>query len=96
MSDERRVKERRAVDRRRGERRKPKLPVPVAGPPSPPLPEDGAAAFTAQLIGQGGEKRGLKGGKPVLDKARHAYVEAEWTGPNDRRLKAGKIAKTEV
>lgn len=49
--------------------------------------------FSAQLLGQGGQKRGLKGGKPVLDTARSAYLEAEWSGPDDRRLSAGRLMK---
>ena len=100
---ERRAKDRRKSDRRSNDRRKAggsNLPVPVSGParPSPIQPREdvAAAAFAAQLMGQEGEKRGLRGGKPVLDKARSAYLEAEWTGPKDRRLRVGKIAKTEI
>jgi hypothetical protein len=50
-------------------------------------------AFSAQVLGQSGHKRGLKGGKPVLDTARSAYLEAEWSGPDDRRLSAGRLMK---
>ena len=55
-----------------------------------------AAALAAQLLGQGGQKRGLKGGPPVIKGARAAYLEAEWSGPNDRRKPAGKITRTEI
>jgi hypothetical protein len=92
MSDpvERRSKQRRKADRRDGDRRKSAtLPAVVSS-------DAADAAFAAQLLGQGGEKRGLKGGQPVLEKARRAYLDAEWTGPKDRRLRAGKLAKTEV
>lgn len=54
------------------------------------------ADFAAHVFGQPGRKRGLKGGPPVLQQARAAYLEAEWSGPNDRRTRAGRITKTEV
>jgi hypothetical protein len=93
---ERREKERRTADRRRAERRTAgKPPAPLARPAaSGDAP--GAAAFTAQLIGQDGAKRGLRGGPPVLQQARSSYLEAEWKGPSDRRRPAGKSAKTDV
>lgn len=91
---------RRAYDRDR--RAAPKdagaaLPVPVEparrhAPPSPP-PAD--AAFNAQLYG-GGPRRGLKGGSETLENARATYLGAEYSGPNDRRPKAGLIRKTEI
>ena len=73
------------------------LPVLVSGQPDT-RPHGRAGrprdeAFSAQVLGQGGQKRGLKGGKPVLDGARSAYLEAEWSGPDDRRLSAGRIMK---
>jgi hypothetical protein len=48
-------------------------------------------AFEAQVLGQSGQRRGLKGGQPVLDAARAAYLDAEWRGAGDRRLPAGAI-----
>jgi hypothetical protein len=89
---ERRVKERRRGDRRR---KSAKPPVQAAAPAAP---EDlgGGAAFAAQVMGQDGVRRGLRGGPPVLKQARSAYLEAEWTGPADRRRRAGKTAKTDV
>ena len=96
LEPERRAKERRRANRRRGDRSKSgKLPV-AAAPPAAPETPGGAAAFTAQLIGQEGVKRGLRGGPPVLEQARSAYLETEWRGPADRRRRAGKAAKTEV
>ena len=75
------------------------LPVPV----EPPAAEAAAprsrraafAAFAAQILG-GGQKRGLRGGPETLEKARSTYLETEWSGPADRRLRSGRITKTEV
>jgi hypothetical protein len=73
------------------------LPMVIEPQPSPPRSRRAAlAAFAAQLMGQGGQKRGLRGGPETLDRARTAYLEAEWSGPSDRRLSAGRITKTEI
>jgi len=108
---ERRAGDRRVQERRENERRsnakaprgKANLPVvtatPKAAKPTPdpdPQAAAAAAAFAAQLLGQRGQKRGLKGGPPVLKSARAAYLEAEWSGPSDRRVPVGKITKTET
>jgi hypothetical protein len=66
---------------------------PAVSPLSPP------ALFAAQVIGQTGQKgqkRGLKGGPPVLDAARSTYLGAEYSGPRDRRPRVGKARQTEV
>lgn len=68
----------------------------VAQPAPEPDLLAGFAAFAAQVLGQPGQKRGLKGGPETLEKARAAYLEAEYSGPSDRRLPLGKITKTEV
>ena len=47
--------------------------------------------FEAHVLGQSGQRRGLKGGQPVLDAARAAYLDAEWRGAGDRRLPAGTL-----
>lgn len=76
-----------------------KLPVIVDPQPQPAPPRSrraALAAFAAQLMGQGGQKRGLRGGPETLDKARAAYLETEWSGPSDRRLRTGRITKTEI
>ena len=52
--------------------------------------------YFAQLMGQDGQKRGLKGGPAVLDRARTAYLGAEWSGGGDRRTQAGRVAHTEI
>ncbi len=97
-SDERRAKDRRSRDRRsEAGQAKTALPVPVSSAKGsdPPTPT-ADAVFAAQLIGQTGQKRGLKGGPPVLEEARSTYLETEWSGPSDRRLRAGRITKTQA
>ena len=55
-----------------------------------------ASAFDAQLLGQGGARKGLRGGAPVLDEATHTYLETEWSGPSDRRTRAGAARREKV
>ena len=66
--------------------------------PSPPPggSTESASTFNAHLMGQDGQKRGLRGGQPVIDKARAAYLETEFSGPDDRRPPKGLIRKTEI
>ncbi len=64
--------------------------------PAPPKSDTATAAFAAQLLGQPGEKRGLRGGPEVIDGARSAYLQSEFLGPGDRRRRKGKAAKTEI
>jgi hypothetical protein len=77
----------------------PNLPAIIEGeeaaPPPPPHAE-APAAFFAQLLGQSGQKRGLRGGAPVIDAARQAYVKTEWSGRIDRRTQTGQMKKTEI
>ena len=63
---------------------------PAVSPLAPP------ALFAAQVLGQKGQKRGLKGGPPVLDAARSSYLGAEYSGKRDRRPRVGKASQTEV
>ena len=70
------------------------LPV-VAGPLMHRV-DVGLGPVDAQILGQYGVKRGLKGGKPVLDQARSAYLETEYSGAADRRPRRGLITKTEL
>ena len=66
-------------------------------PAPPPPPRRGAfATFAAHLMGQSGQKRGLRGGQEVLDAARSTYLGTEYSGTADRRPKAGLIKKTEI
>lgn len=65
--------------------------------PAPPPPRRGAfATFAAHLMGQTGQKRGLRGGQEVLDNARSTYLGTEYSGTADRRPRAGLIKKTEI
>jgi hypothetical protein len=104
MTEERRVAERRRFIRRTPE------PDPTAGRalvPIEPKPQaetpkeaksrrGNPAPFAAQVLGQGGQKRGLRGGPETLDKARSTYLETEWSGLADRRPHPGRITKTEI
>lgn len=74
-------------------------PEPAAAAPPPPGPKaaaDSAAAFAAQLLGQPGQKRGLRAGPPAIDAARTAYKKTEYSGPADRRPSAGRAARREI
>ena len=64
--------------------------------PHAPEKRPAKAGVQAQLLGQDGQKRGLKGGSEVLEKARATYLEREFSGRFDRRPRKGKITKTEV
>jgi hypothetical protein len=71
----------------------------VSAPPAPeppPTPRAPTPSAEAHLIAQENRVRGLRGGPKVLEAARSAYLEAEWSGPNDRRAKTGRITKTEI
>jgi len=105
---ERREGDRRGQDRRRhsrgeaeaSESRELVLVGPVSDPqpsakPAAPIPVP-PAAFTAQIIGQKGQKRGLRGGPPVLEAARTTYLETEYSGENDRRPVPGQETETEI
>ena len=99
----------RRTDRRAAERRAASASralVPVAAPDEPadtparPAPitaaDPGAAVFAAQMMGQTGQRRGLKGGPPVLGAARSAYLGAEHSGVAERRPAPGKASDTDV
>jgi hypothetical protein len=74
------------------------LPAIIATPvrEEPEAPKVSETAYAAQVMGQGGQKRGLRGGKETLDRARATYLGTEYSGPADRRLTTGKITKTEI
>lgn len=96
--DDRREADRRARDRRASRR----ALVPVAPsedvsvPPARPAAPGTDPAFSAQLLGQEGQRRGLKGGPPVLDAARSGYLKAQHSGPSDRRPRPGGVVKSET
>ena len=64
--------------------------------PQPHSDPDSPSAFAAQLLGQDGVKRGLKGGQEVLDQARSTYLNANDSGDADRRPKPGQAKKTDI
>ena len=55
-----------------------------------------ATVIEAQVAGQSGARRGLRGGQPVLDAARSAYLDAEWRGADDRRLPTGTFRQVAI
>lgn len=101
---QRRAADRRATERRAGSTSRAlvptEFPVEAAEPPARPAPapaaDPGAAVFAAQMIGQTGQRRGLKGGPPVLDAARSAYLGTEHSGAAERRPQPGKAKDTDV
>lgn len=70
------------------------LPVPVAPvAPSRSYREERTAndaEVIAQVLGQHGERRGLRAGPSLLDIARSAYSQIEWSGSYDRRAPKGQ------
>lgn len=102
---DRRAAERRLAERRAASASRALVPVSpaeaeAAEPPARPAPtprtDAGAAVFAAQMIGQTGQRRGLRGGPPVLDAARSAYLGTEHTGTAERRPQPGKAKDTDV
>ena len=71
------------------------LPVPL-GQNERDGVQAGGAAFAAQTLGSGGVRRGLRGGPPVLQAARSAYLLAAWSGTADRRATIGSVALKRV
>ena len=77
------------------------LPVLIEPPLATARPQradrrQGEVEFSAQMIGQDGQRRGLRGGSPVLETARTTYNGVEWSGTWDRRARKGRQAKTEA
>ena len=101
---DRRADERRAAERRAASASRALVPVDFpaepAEPPARPAPappaDPGAAVFAAQMMGQTGQRRGLKGGPPVLDAARSAYLGTEHSGAAERRPQPGRAKDTDV
>jgi hypothetical protein len=66
------------------------LPIPV-GPVTAAQPRAerrrSEAEFSAQMLGQDGQRRGLRAGPSQLDVARDAYNRIEWSGSYDRRAR---------
>ncbi len=76
------------------------LPVrtgPSIKPRSPRGERQGVdAGFATQLMGQEGERRGIRAGVSLFDRARMAYNRIEWSGSFDRRARAGRTTRTEI
>ena len=103
--------QRRTGDRRQGDERREGEPRPAralvpsdeqsapadepARAPTPPNPVQ-PSVFAAQMIGQTGARKGLKGGPPVLDAARGSYLGTEYSGAGERRPKPGKTKRTDI
>jgi hypothetical protein len=93
-------------DRRRRARRQADAPPPPQAssnlPAVQPVPApeskttEPKPTLAAHLLGQDGQKRGLRGGPETLAKAKTAYLNAEWSGRTDRRLTPGLISKTKI
>jgi hypothetical protein len=102
--DDRREAERRAAERRAATQSRAltvtEFEAEPAEPPARPAPapqsDASAAAFAAQMIGQDGQRRGIKGGPPVLNAARSAYLGTEHSGANERRPKPGRSEDTDI
>ena len=105
---DRRDRDRRAAERRAGSTSRELVPLgeaadhaaPSEDNPARPAPrpaaDPGATAFAAQMIGQTGQRKGLKGGPPVRGAARSTYLGTEYSGLNERRPGAGKGKRTDV
>ena len=74
------------------------LPVPVSPAVDTPRPDRraGDSGYAAQLLGQDGQKRGLRAGQPAIDAARQTYSQVEWSGARDRRRRSGRAAQTTI
>lgn len=71
----------------------------VTAPPPPepaPAPREPIPSAETHLIAQAARVRGLRGGPGVLQSARSAYLETEFSGAKDRRARTGRITKTDV
>lgn len=76
------------------------LPVAVGPVPAPrSFREDRRrveSEFAAQMLGQDGQRRGLRAGPNIVDIAQAAYNRVEWSGSYDRRARKGRQARTEI
>lgn len=94
----RRQTQRPAADERAPEAPTVNLTINVGGEPAEPARASRTppANLDAHMAAQDARVRGLRGGQKVLDTARATYLKTEWSGPNDRRHRAGKITKTQA
>ena len=69
---------------------------PAARKPTLTEAQAAAAAFAAQMLGQGGQRNGIRGGPPVMDNARSTYLEAQYSGEHERRPPIGTTTRKDV
>lgn len=55
-----------------------------------------AAAFAAQMLGQGGQRNGIRGGPTLMDNARSTYLGAQFSGEHERRPPLGTTTRKDV
>ena len=92
---DRRFRARRKADSpSRGESRPDAVQLPAVIAQDKPI--DPQPVLAAQLMGQDGQKRGLRGGPQTLAQARAAYLSTEWSGAIDRRNRTGLFSKTKI
>jgi hypothetical protein len=77
------------------------LPVPVGPVTAAPRTfreerRRGDSYVAAQVLGQDGQRRGLRAGPTMLDVARDAYNRTEWSGSYDRRARKGRTAREDI
>ena len=56
----------------------------------------GERAGGSQGLAASGQRRGLRGGAPVLDAARRLYLKTEWSGRDDRRGGPGALVLARI
>jgi len=76
------------------------LPVPV-GPamrvtPSASVAMGGESEFAAHVMGQDGQRRGLRAGPSFVEAASQAYNRVEWSGSWDRRARVGRRTSADI
>jgi hypothetical protein len=77
-------------------------PPPAARPIQPSArdfsdaPRHGESELAAQLMGQDGAARGLRGGPIVINATQSTYNRVEWSGDRDRRAAKGSAARTQA
>ncbi|WP_397419580.1 hypothetical protein [Phenylobacterium sp.] len=74
----------------------PSQPAGVSGRAYSDSPARGESELAAQLMGQDGTTRGLRGGPTVIEAAQSAYNRVEWSGRYDRRAAKGSTTRAQV
>lgn len=74
----------------------PAVVEPAPAPAPPAAATAGPSGYTAHVMAQGEQRRGLKGGPETLQTARQAYNRTEYSGRADRRAPAGGVTRTKI